>query len=169
MSYARYGQHDYRYIMDSEKDIPRLPQSQIGSTAYSIESGITYTCNSKGEWIAAAGSSGSNVEIDTAWDPTSANPVAAYVIAEQIKPFILVTLTPKGGMYTTNTEYEELKDCIINGGNTLLYDGASYFPLLAIDFDSNGTPCVRYGGRTAAANVYYEILEGSLEVYRTEY
>ena len=72
-------------------------------------------------------------------------------------------------MYTTNTEYEELKGCIINGGNTLLYDGTSYFPLLALDYDSNGTPCARYGGRTAAANVYYEILQGSLEVYRTEY
>jgi hypothetical protein len=72
-------------------------------------------------------------------------------------------------MYTTNTEYEELKGCIINGGSTLLYDGTSYFPLLALDYDSNGTPCARYGGRTAAANVYYEILQGSLEVYRTEY
>ena len=46
-----------------------------------LMSPITYFPNAKSV-IAVAMRKGANVEIDTAWDPTSANPVAAYVIAE---------------------------------------------------------------------------------------
>lgn len=37
-------------VLDTDADVANLPKSAAGSTAYVIESGDRYICNSKGEW-----------------------------------------------------------------------------------------------------------------------
>lgn len=53
MAYSRYNSAtDNRYIADSVADLQEIIPYSMGDTVYVIENGLTYTANSKGEWIA---------------------------------------------------------------------------------------------------------------------
>ena len=42
---------DKHYIADSVADLKNISSYSMGDTVYVIENGLTYTSNSKGEWI----------------------------------------------------------------------------------------------------------------------
>lgn len=49
--------HDYRceYICDNDADFASLPESSVGSSAVSLESGKVMIVNTSGNWVAFGG------------------------------------------------------------------------------------------------------------------
>lgn len=58
MAYSAYNPAtDKHYIADTVADLKNIVSYSMGDTVYVIENGITYTSNSKGEWIAPSANS----------------------------------------------------------------------------------------------------------------
>lgn len=51
MAFQKKGLQDKAYIADYLSDLAKLPESNMGSTCWVIETAEKYMANSKGEWI----------------------------------------------------------------------------------------------------------------------
>lgn len=127
MAYSRYNPAtDKQYIADSVADLKTITSYSMGDTVFVIENGLTYTSNSKGEWIAPASSS--SVTGQESVD------LSNYVTIDKIEEYLPVKYVVKNCPVETSIDYRDKeirifchedaqwkKQQVGNGGNPNMY------------------------------------------------